>query len=227
MARTTVLGQEADEDLMQRIQADDIRAFEELYDRYSAQAFGVARGICGSSHRAQEAVQDGFLAVWRSRSSFDPARGSARPWLFTVIRHRSFDLMRRIHRDDGPREYDDMLGYLLAPDSVKEDAEQHDEADRVRSSLLELPVAQREVIVLAYFGGLTHTEIAARLQLPAGTVKGRMRIGLQKIRADQSSSAHNQRLAPTTVDRSHPSRLLKRRRRSGPRPTTGANRLGL
>lgn len=215
MARTTELALEADEDLMQRIQADDIRAFEELYDRYSTKAFGVARGICGSSDRAEEAVQEGFLAVWRSRSSFDPARGSARPWLFTVIRHRSFDLIRRTHRDDGLREYDDdMLGYLLAPDSVEEDAEQHDEADRVHSSLLELPVAQREVIVLAYFGGLTHTQIAARLQLPAGTVKGRMRLGLQKIRADQSSSSCNQRLAHTEVDSPQPSRLLKSRRRS-------------
>ncbi len=181
---------------MQRIQADDIRAFEALYDRYSAQTFGVARGICGSSHRAEEAVQEGFLAVWRSRSRFDPARGSARPWLFTVIRHCSFDVMRRTRRDDGRREYDDdTLGDLLAPDSVEKDAEQHDEADRVRRSLLELPVAQREVIVLAYFGGLTHTEIAARLQLPAGTAKGRMRLGLQKLRADQSSSSLDQCLA--------------------------------
>lgn len=187
----------SDEGLMQRIQADDIHAFEELYDRYSSRAFGVARAICGSSHRAEDAVQEGFLALWQSRGSFDPTRGSTRSWLFTVIRHRSFDLLRRTRRNDGLRESDDALGFLLAPDSVDQDAEQHDEAGRVRNSLLQLPVAQRQVIVLAYFGGLTHTEIAARLQLPAGTVKGRMRLGLQKLRAELNLPAHPISVKPT------------------------------
>ena len=173
-----------DEQLMLRIQSDDVRAFEELYDRYSALAFGFARRICDSPHSAEEAVQDGFLALWRSRSSFDPARGSARTWLITVIRHRSFDLMRRTWRDLDRRESDHLLGALAAPDEVEQDTELRDEARQVRSSLLQLPVAQREVIVLAYFGGLTHTEIASHLQLPAGTVKGRMRLGLKKLSAE-------------------------------------------
>ena len=169
---------------MQRIQADDIRAFEELYDRYSALAFGFARRICDSSHHAEEAVQDGFLALWQSRSTFDPTRGSARTWLITVIRHRSFDLLRRTWRDLDRRESDHMLGFLPAADAVEQDTEQRDQARQLRCSLLQLPVAQREVIVLAYFGGLTHTEIASRLRLPAGTVKGRMRLGLRKLAAE-------------------------------------------
>lgn len=169
---------------MQHVQAGDVRAFEVLYDRFSANAFGLARAICGGSGRAEEAIQDGFLSAWRSRASFDPTRGSARAWLLTVIRYRSFDVMRRVRRDDGLRAFDRQLDYIQAPGSISDDAEQHYEAGRVRSSLLGLPAAQREVIALAYFGGLTHTEIAARLQLPAGTVKGRMRLGLRKVRTD-------------------------------------------
>lgn len=95
--------------------------------------------------------------------------------------------MRRTRRDDGLRS-DEQLDYIQAPGSISDDAEQHDEAGRVRSSLLELPAAQREVITLAYFGGLTHTEIAARLQLPAGTVKGQMWLGLHKVRAELNPS---------------------------------------
>lgn len=169
---------------MQHVQAGDVRAFEVLYDRFSANAFGLARAICGGSGRAEEAIQDGFLSAWRSRASFDPTRGSARAWLLTLIRYRSFDVMRRVRRDDGLRAFDRQLDYIQAPGSISDDAEQHYEAGRVRSSLLGLPAAQREVIALAYFGGLTHTEIAARLQLPAGTVKGRMRLGLRKVRTD-------------------------------------------
>lgn len=186
-------GTVSDEELMQRVQAGDVGAFEVLYDRFSADAFGFARAICGDSDRAEEAVQDGFLAVWRARASFNPSRGSARAWLLSVIRYRSFDVMRRTRRDDGLRASDEQLDYIQALGSISNDAAQHDEAGRVRSSLLGLPAAQREVITLAYFGGLTHTEIAARLQLPAGTVKGRMRLGLHKVRAELNPPAPKRR----------------------------------
>jgi RNA polymerase sigma-70 factor (ECF subfamily) len=184
----------SDHELMRRIQADDVRAFEALYDRYSARAFGLARVICGGSRRAEEAVQDGFLSLWRSRASYDPARGNPGAWLLTVIRYRSIDVMRRGGQDDRLRESDGQLDYLPALGSVAKDAEAHDEATRLRASLHALPAAQLEVIALAYFGGLTHTEIAARLQLPAGTVKGRMRLGVQKLRDEIASSP--QQLSP-------------------------------
>jgi RNA polymerase sigma factor (sigma-70 family) len=129
----------SDEGLMQHIQADDVGAFAELYDRHSGRAFGVARAICGSSHLAENAVQEGFVAVWRSRGSFDPIRGSARAWLFTVVRHRSLDLMRRTRRDDDRRHSGDALDSLLALGSVEADAAQRDDAARVCSSLLKLP----------------------------------------------------------------------------------------
>lgn len=185
----------SDEDLMRRIQDDDIRAFEELYDRCSARAFGLTRLMCGSSQRAEDALQEGFLAVWRNRETFDPARGSARAWLMTIIRHRCIDVIRRDQRADGLRESDIKLEYFPAPGSVAEDAAQHDATNRIRALLLGLPPAQREAIALAYFGGLTHAEIAARLQIPAGTIKGRIRLGLHKVRAELNPSSSPE-LAP-------------------------------
>lgn len=130
---------------------------------------------------AQDATQEGFIAIWRARASFDPARGSARAWMLALVRYRSIDLIRRT---GGARESgsDYALELLPGPAAVSEEAERADEAARLRASLRHLPVVQREVILLAYFGGLTHTEIAAHLRLPPGTVKGRMRLGMKKLR---------------------------------------------
>ncbi len=168
---------------MRCVQADDLRAFEELYDRYSARAVGLARVLCRGSQQAEDAVQEGFLTVWRSRANYDPDRGSTQGWLLTVVRHRSIDLMRRGGSHDRYRGDDEQLNYLPASGSVAEDAERRDQGDELRAALHGLPEGQREVITLAFFGGLSHTEIAARLALPAGTVKGRMRLGLNRIRA--------------------------------------------
>lgn len=186
----------SDEDLMRRVQADDGRAFEELFDRYSAQAFGLTRAMCGGSYGGgEEALQEGFLAIWSSRGFFDPARGSVRAWLFTVIRHRTVDHLRRNRSTRTLRASDEQLDRLWAPGSTAERAERRDEGRQLRGLLQALPRAQREVITLAYFGGLTHTEIAARLQIPAGTVKGRLRLGLHKVRTGISPS-----LAPDRHD---------------------------
>lgn len=181
----------SDEDLMTRIQGDDLCAFEELYDRYSAKAFGLARFVCRGSQRSEDAVQEGFLAVWRSRTSYDPARGSPQAWLLTTVRHRSIDMMRAGGRHDRNWAPEEQLNYIPASGSVAEDVERRDEGGRLRAALLELPERQREVITLACFGGLSHTEIAARLELPAGTVKGRMRLGLNKMRADTHPKARS------------------------------------
>ena len=169
---------------MRRVQADDISAFDELYDRFRAEALLLARGICRGTQRADDAIQEGFLTIWRCRGSYDPSRGSARAWLMTVVRRRSIDVMRRGGRDDSQRAPESELDDVHAPGSLAEDAERRAAGDAVRASLEGLPERQREVIVLAYFSGLSHTEIAALLQLPAGTVKGRMRLGISKIRAE-------------------------------------------
>jgi RNA polymerase sigma-70 factor, ECF subfamily len=185
----------SDEQLMHAAQAGDVRAFEEIYRRYSSRALGLARVICRGSNRAEEATQDGFVSVWRSRESYDPDRGTVRAWLLMVIRNRSIDLMRQQGSVDSRLCEGSELEYLPAPGSVVEEVEREHEAAQLRNSLQKLPMSQREVIALAYFGGLSHTEIATRLELPVGTVKGRMRLALLKVRSDVLPSAAPDRLA--------------------------------
>jgi len=172
----------SDETLMQRVQADDVNAFEELYDRYSSRAFGLAIASCSSSERAEEAVQDAFLSMWRSRARYDETHGSVQTWIFALIRNRSIDIYRRNRRGDGLRAAEEHLDRIATLGCVEDDAIRRDDGDRLHSLLRELPDTQREVITLAYFGGLTHTEIADRLDIPLGTVKGRMRLGLERAR---------------------------------------------
>lgn len=174
----------SDGDLMRRVQADDIQAFEHLHDRYAATARGIASMICHSSERAEEAVQDAFLGAWGSRASYDEAHGELRTWLLTLVRNRSIDINRRNRRGDVLRASDAHLHRIAALDSVEDEAVQRDQGNGLRASLRQLPPLQREAIVLAYFGGLTHTEIAERLDVSLGTVKGRIRLGVCKARAE-------------------------------------------
>jgi RNA polymerase sigma-70 factor, ECF subfamily len=178
----------SDEQLMRDAQAGDVRAFEEIYRRYSLRALGLARVICRGSNRAEEATQDGFVSVWRARQTYDPERGPVGTWLLMVIRNRSIDVMRRQGSVESRRCTGSELDDLPAPGSVVDDVEKEEEAAQLRGSLQKLPIGQREVIALAYFGGLSHTEIATRLELPVGTVKGRMRLALIKVRSDVSPS---------------------------------------
>lgn len=167
---------------MRLVRVDDRDAFAALYDRYSSRAYGFARAMCDTPERAEEAVQDAFLRLWRSRGAYDPAQATARTWIFALIRRSCIDIFRRYRRGDSLRASDAHLEYVAAIGSAEDDAERHEEGREVHAALAQLPDAQREVIVLAYFGGLTHTEIAERLQLPLGTVKGRMRLGLTSAR---------------------------------------------
>lgn len=178
----------SDEDLMRRVQSDDIRAFAELYDRFSARALGLARLLCASSERAEDAVQDAFLSLWRGRARYDPTRSAIQTWIFALVRNRSIDIYRRNRRADELGTAEAQLDHVALPGSVEDEAVRREEAGRLRISLQTVPVLQREVMVLAYFGGLSHTEIARRLSLPLGTVKGRMRLGLEKVRAEIGTS---------------------------------------
>jgi RNA polymerase sigma-70 factor, ECF subfamily len=189
----------SDEQLMRDVQADDVRAFEEIYRRYSSRGLGLARVICRGSNRAEEATQDAFVSVWRHRASYDQDRGTVRAWLLMVIRNRSIDLMRQQGFADSKRCAGSELDYLPAPGSVVEEVEREYEAAQLRGSLQKLPISQREVIALAYFGGLSHAEIATRLELPVGTVKGRMRLALIKVRSDVIPSTAPEQAA----DRGH------------------------
>ena len=169
---------------MARVSAGSGESFVELYDRYCDRAICVARSVCHDEGRAQEAVQDGFLAVWNGRANFRSQQGTVAAWLLTVVRYRAIDAARRDHRHASRRANDDQLTRRSSDEEPAETVIRHEQAQRVQASLATLPDAQAEVITLAYYGQLTHTEIAAQLGLPRGTVKGRMRLGLQKLRAD-------------------------------------------
>ena len=173
----------ADEDLMEMVRGGDSRAFEVVFERHAGAAFSLAYRMCGSRPRAEEVVQEAFLSLWRSGARYNRARGSVRSWLLSVVHNRAIDALRRDLPRDARHVGDEGLAERVqAPELTDVEAERRDDARRVHSALHELPADQRRVIELAYFGGFTHTEIAGMLELPAGTVKGRMRLGLTKMR---------------------------------------------
>lgn len=171
-----------DERLMARVSGGDVEAFGEIYDRYCARAFRVARAVCRDEGRAEDAVQEAFFSVWSSRSTYQSQRGALATWLLTVVRYRAIDIERRNSAHATNRASDDTIDALPGPGNVSEDTVARSEAANLRSLLADLPDAQREVITLAFYGQLSHSEIARQLGLPDGTVKGRMRLGLQKLR---------------------------------------------
>jgi RNA polymerase sigma-70 factor, ECF subfamily len=174
----------ADEDLMTLVERKDPVAFELLYDRHGGAAYSLAHRIVGDAQGAEDVTQEAFLSIWRSGARFDPARGSVRSWTLGVVRNRSIDALRRQSGRAPKLDLDDDAALAAQPGGELTDAEaiRRDTARRVRGALRELPEEQSEVIGLAYFGGFTHSEIAQMLSMPLGTVKGRMRLGLEKIR---------------------------------------------
>ncbi len=173
----------ADEDLMELVRDGDARAFELIFDRHSGPAFSLAYRICGRRALAEDVVQEAFLSLWRSGSRYERGRGSVRSWALSVVHNRAIDALRREASKEGRSVVDDTIAERLeSEERTDQEVERRDQARQVRGALEGLPADQRQVIELAYFGGFTHTEIAAMLELPAGTVKGRMRLGLSKLR---------------------------------------------
>ncbi len=175
----------ADEDLMPLIQAGDAAAFAVIYDRHAGAAFSLVYRIIGRRSEAEDALQDGFLAVWRSGGRYDPARGSVRSWLLGIVHHRAIDTIRRASVHDRRRASDEGIEERFSSNEAGPEVEaiRRMDALAVRGALDALPEEQVRVIELAYFGGFTHVEIAELLTMPLGTVKARMRLGLQKLRA--------------------------------------------
>ena len=174
----------ADEDLMTLVERKDPGAFEILYDRHGGAAYSLAHRIVGDPGAAEDVTQEAFLSIWRSGARFDPARGSVRSWTLGVVRNRSIDALRRQAGKAPKLDFDDDAALAAQPAGELTDSEaiRRETARRVRGAMRELPEEQSEVIELAYFGGFTHSEIAQMLSMPLGTVKGRMRLGLEKIR---------------------------------------------
>jgi RNA polymerase sigma-70 factor (ECF subfamily) len=175
----------ADEDLMTLVDAQDSDAFAVIYDRHGGAAYSLAQRIVGDPGMAEDVTQEAFLSIWRSTARFDAARGSVRAWVLGIVRNRAIDALRRSSRPAPKLDLDDDAALETQPAPVRTEAEaiRRDTADRLRQALGLLPREQSQVIELAYFGGFSHSEIADMLGAPIGTVKGRMRLGLEKIRA--------------------------------------------
>lgn len=174
----------SDQQLIERVARQDRHAFELLYDRYAPAVFGLALKTLGDRQVAEEAVQEIFWRVWQRAASFDPNRTFA-PWIFGIAHNYCIDeLRRRRARPQSVYEDDEhpVLSSIADSADVGEAALQGEQQRIVASALQQLPAEQRQALKLAYFGGLTQQEIATRLGNPLGTIKTRMRLGLQKLR---------------------------------------------
>ncbi len=173
----------ADEELMHLVYRSDAAAFEVIYDRHADAAFSLAYRMCAQRALAEDVVQEAFLSLWRSRARYDRQRGSVRTWVLGIVHNRSIDaLRRRAVRDRGIVHEEGIEERLVAPERTDAEFARREEAREIRDALEQLPAEQSRVIELAYFGGMTHVQIAAMLDTPVGTIKGRMRLGLAKMR---------------------------------------------
>lgn len=180
---------ERDEDLLVRVGGRDQQAFEAFYDRYERRAFSLAYRIVGEKPLAEDIVQEAFLSIWKNGGRYDPARGSAGAWAMGIVRNRAIDAFRsRASRTPDLNHDDDAaLENRASVFRTDEQALQRETGREVRSRIAELPDNQSKVIGLAYYGGFSQTEISDLLELPLGTVKGRMRLGMEKLRGELSA----------------------------------------
>ena len=168
---------------MDLVRDGDSRAFEVIFDRHGGVAFSLAYRMCGRRALAEDIVQEAFLSLWRTGARYDRTRGSVRSWVLAAVHNRAIDAFRRESIREGKNVGDDGLAERMeSPLQTADEVERRDEAERVRLALGDLPDEQRRVVELAYFGGFSHSEIAELLSLPAGTVKGRMRLALAKLK---------------------------------------------
>ena len=173
----------ADEDLMQLVRQGQAAAFEIVYERHCNAAFSLAYRMTGKRAIAEDVVQEAFLSLWRSGARYDRTRGSVRTWTLGIVHNRAIDALRRGIVHDRRRASDEGIEERFeAPENTELEVARRDESREIREALGELPREQSQVIELAYFGGFTHTEIASMLGAPIGTIKGRMRLGLAKMR---------------------------------------------
>jgi RNA polymerase sigma-70 factor, ECF subfamily len=175
----------ADEEVMQLVQRGDPRAFELLYDRHGGAAYSLAYRMVGRQGAAEDVVQEALLSIWRSRLRYDQTRGSVRTWILGIVHNRAIDGLRRMAVHDRRREPLDIVEERHETgERTDVEVARREEARSVRGALETLPAEQRRTLELAYFGGFTQTQIAELLDEPVGTVKGRMRLGLEKMRRE-------------------------------------------
>ena len=173
----------ADEDLMTLVARTDPHAFEVVYDRHAGVAYSLAYRILGARAAAEDACQEAFVSVWRSAGRYDARLGSVRSWILTVTHRRAIDQLRRVTRHSDRHAADDTAAERLpARDDTETTALRRVGAEETRALMSALSDEQRRVIELSFYSGFSHGEIADVLGVPLGTVKGRMRLGLEKMR---------------------------------------------
>jgi RNA polymerase sigma-70 factor (ECF subfamily) len=172
----------ADEDLISLVEAADAEAFATLYDRHSCAAFSLAYRMMGERQASEDLMQDAFLKIWRGASSYRSERGSVRTWILSIVRNRGIDQIRSQASRRRTQEKIEASAPRSQPSEAFAESWRNSQRDQVREALNTLPPEQLKILELAYFSGYTHVEISELLRLPLGTVKGRMRLGLKKIR---------------------------------------------
>ena len=175
----------SDEALLNAIAGGAVWAIETLYQRYSRMLYSLAYRMVADHQVAEDLLQDAFLAIWRRATTYSPQSGTARSWLFSIMHHRTIDYLRRVRRrsnlQEAPIEEAELNESIAHPDAW-DAAWQSVKSSHVRAALMQIPTEQRLVIELAYFQGWTHSEIAAGTQIPLGTIKARMRLGLLHLK---------------------------------------------
>jgi RNA polymerase sigma factor (sigma-70 family) len=184
-----------DGQLVELVAQKDAGALEALYDRYGRAAYSLARRILTEETLAQDVVQEVFLSLWRDAQRFDPGRGTVATYLLSMTHHRAVDVVRR--EEHLRRWRTSEAGLELEPDPdprarVEDEVEASERRAEVRAALAGLPAAQREALLLAYFGGYTQREVAALVGVPLGTVKTRMAAGMRKLREALQDAGHQE-----------------------------------
>jgi RNA polymerase sigma factor (sigma-70 family) len=170
-----------DEALIEALRQKNLDALEELYDRHHRMAMAIVYRVLSDRGMAEDVIQEAFLAVWRQSETYAASRGSVRSWLLSIVRHRAIDLTRGSAFSREKVSLDQVVLEPRYPDTWQEVSARLD-SQQIRKAMDELPQEQREVIMLAYFNGYNQREIAERIGVPLGTVKGRIRLGMQKLR---------------------------------------------
>jgi len=172
----------ADEDLISLVETGDAEAFATLYDRHSRAAFSLAYRMMGERQAAEDLAQDAFLKAWRGAGSYRAERGSVRTWILSIVHNRGIDQLRSHASRRRTQDKIEATTPLSQPSEAFAETWRNSQRDQVREAMGTLPSQQLKILELAYFSGYTHVEISELLGLPLGTVKGRMRLGLKKIR---------------------------------------------
>lgn len=173
----------ADEDLIALVEARDAEAFAALYDRHGRAAYSLSYRMLGERQAAEDLVQEGFIKVWRSATSYRAERGSVRTWILSIVHNRGIDNLRSSASRRRTQDKVELTAETSQPSEAFAETWRNSQRTQVQAALRSLPSEQLKILEMAYYSGYTHAEISEMLDIPLGTVKGRMRLGMKKIKA--------------------------------------------